>query len=463
MQPPNRVLVVEDEDKLRRVLVRLLADEHYEVAEADTGEKALALVPGFGPDVVVMDQNLPGISGLEAAERIVEQVPGAKVIVVTAFGAIDRAVEAMRRGAHDYLTKPFDNAELLMRVQRAMELRRLACEVADLREALGERCSFERILGKSASLQAVLHLARRAAQSEVSVLVEGESGTGKELLVRAIHHAGSRANGPLVAVNCAAVPGELVESAFFGHAKGAFTGAGEPHTGWFEQAHRGTLFLDEISEMPVGLQAKLLRALEEREITPLGGDAPIQVDVRVIAATNHAAVEAVRSGVLREDLYHRLAVVSIRIPPLRERPDDIPLLARHFLALSGQEARISSRTFSGEALTCLEAYPWPGNVRELRNAVQSAVLMGEREVIRVCDLPSAVQAAWAGRGSGPEGVAAPHLPTLAEAVAAVEQRTIGQVLAEEKGNKTRAAERLGITRKTLLAKMVQYRLQPEVE
>ncbi len=450
MQRPNRVLVIDDEVKIRRVLVRLLSEEGYEAMEADTGEKGLALATEFRPDVALMDQNLPGMSGQEATERLVERVPGVKVIVITAFGAINLAVDAMRRGAYDYLTKPFDNDELLLRVGRAMEARRLAHEVETLREALGERYSFEGILGESEALRTVLHAARRAAQSDVPVLVEGESGTGKELLVRAIHHASRRSAGPFVAVNCAAVPDHLVESEFFGHEKGAFTDARNRQIGRFEQASGGTLFLDEISEMPVGLQAKLLRALEEGEVSRVGSSAPVRVDVRVIAATNLIAAEAVRSGALREDLYHRLAVVSLRIPPLRERREDIPLLARHFLAAFDREAGNPPRDFSEDALACLSAYDWPGNVRELRNAAQSAAIMAEGEVIRACDLPPHI-----GRVTQ---TTPPRAGTLAGAVEAVERKLIAEALAQEGGNRTRAAERLAITRKTLLAKIAQYGL-----
>ena len=454
MQIPNRVLVVDDEDKLRRVLARLLADEGYEAAQAENGEQALALIPSFRPDVVVMDQNLPGMSGQEATTAILEQMPGVRVIVITAYGAIERAVDAMRRGAHDYLTKPFDNDEFLLRVQRAMETRRLARRVENLQEVLGERYSFERILGESENLQQTIRVARRAAQLDVPVLVEGESGTGKELLVRAIHQASGRRDGPFVAVNCAAVPADLVESEFFGHEKGAFTGAGSAHTGRFAQAHGGTLFLDEIGEMPAGLQAKLLRALEEGEVTPVGGNAAVRVDARVVAATNRAAAEAVRQGALREDLYHRLAVLSVHIPPLRERRGDIGLLIRHFLVVSHQENGTRPMDFSQEAATCMESYDWPGNVRELRNAVQSATIMAEGEVVRIGDLPPGVRGGSAGNAGGamPEG-------TLGEAVGAVEKEMIVRVLAEEGGNKTRAAERLGITRKTLAAKMGQHGLE----
>ncbi|MFA6109010.1 MAG: sigma-54 dependent transcriptional regulator [Candidatus Latescibacterota bacterium] len=456
MPLPNRVLLVDDEERLRRILARLLIEEQYEVAEADTGEQAVSLAATFQPDVVVMDQNLPGISGQEATTAILEQSPGVKVIVITAYGAIEQAVDAMRRGAHDYLTKPFDNEVFLLRVRRALEARRLTQRVELLQEALGERYSFSCILGQSQSLQAAIRQAQRAAASEVPVLVVGESGTGKELLVRALHQASSRRDGPFVAVNCAAVPAELVESAFFGHRKGAFTGAGEAHQGWFAQAHGGTLFLDEIAEMPAALQAKLLRVLEDGQVTPVGATTPAAVDVRLVAATNRAVDEAVRQGVLREDLYHRLAVVSLRLPPLRERPEDIPLLADHFLALARQQHGARPSGFSAEALARLRAYPWPGNVRELRNAVQSAAIMADGEKVDLADLPPAVQ-----DESGPAAVA-PGTPSpaddLSTAVAGVERELIARILAEEAGNRTRAAERLGITRKTLVAKLVQHGL-----
>ncbi|MEW6755802.1 MAG: sigma-54 dependent transcriptional regulator [Candidatus Latescibacterota bacterium] len=475
MEPPRRVLLVDDEATLRRILARLLGDEGYEVAQAASGEEAVAVALAFRPDVVVMDQNLPGISGHEATTALLEKLPGAQVIVITAFGAIDRAVDAMRRGAHDYLTKPFDNEVFLLRVRRAMEARRLVLEVEALRDALGERYSFTRILGQSQALQAAIRMAQRAALSDLAILVEGESGTGKELLVRAVHHASRRADGPFVAVNCAAVPAELVESAFFGHRRGAFTGAGEAHAGWFVQASGGTLFLDEIADMPAALQAKLLRALEDGQVTPVGAETPVAVDVRLVAATNRAPAEAVRRGLLREDLYHRLAAVSIRLPPLRERAEDIPLLASCFLAQSHRDNGTRPQAFSPEALGCLERHAWPGNVRELRNAVHSAAVMAEGEVVRAADLPPAVRGeagvprpgeALQTPAPGPAGPAPDEVPPgegepdddLGAAVAKVERELIARVLAEEEGNRTRAALRLGITRKTLVAKIVQHGL-----
>ena len=449
----ERVLVVDDEAKLRRILVRLMREAGYEVADAGTGTEGVALAEEFRPDVVIMDQNLPDLSGQEATERIVSTRPGVKVLMLTAYGAIDRAVEAMRRGAHDYLTKPFDNDELLLRVARAMESRSLAQQVVRLQEALTGQDPFDRIVGASPELQSVLTLARRVARTDVPVLVEGESGTGKELLVRAIHETSDRAAGPLVAVNCAAVPADLVESEFFGHERGAFTGAGRAHQGRFVQADGGTLFLDEITEMPVELQTKLLRALEEGEVTPVGGARAIPVDVRVMAATNRGAQQAVADGQLREDLYHRLAVVSLRMPPLRERRGDIALLARLFLGRASAEVG-ASRGLSDEALALLEAYQWPGGVRELANAVRSAAVLCDGDVILPDHLPAAVRGdagAFQGRAATCE--------SMAVAVGAVERQMIEAALAAEDGNKTRAAARLGITRKTLAAKLAQYAME----
>ena len=442
---------------MRDVLVRMLSDEGYQVADAASGEKAVVLAESFLPDVVVMDQNLPGISGQEATERIVEQVSGVKVIVITAFGAIERVVEAMRRGAYDYLTKPFDNDELLLRIARATEARDLARKLQTFKEVLGEQYSFARILGESEAMQAAVKAARRAAVSDVPVLVEGESGTGKELLVRAIHGSSARLGSPFVAVNCAAIARDLVESEFFGHEKGAFTGADEQRVGRFEQANGGTLFLDEISEMPTGLQAKLLRALEESEITRVGGRSPIGVDVRVIAATNRSVAEAVETGDLREDLYHRLAVFTVRMPPLRERRDDIPALSHHFLSTFAQENPDVPGGLSEEALGCLVAHDWPGNVRELRNAVQSAAIMAEGDVIRHCDLPPRVRDV-SDVTDGKRPIDDDSESSLAGALSTVERRMIAEALEEEGGNRSRAAIRLGINRKTLISKIAQYGL-----
>ncbi len=457
----QRVLVVEDEATMRSILFRILSERGYEVAAADSGERGLEFAQEFLPDVVVMDQNLPGISGQNATQKIIEIVPGVKVIMVTAFGEIEKAVNAIRRGAYDYLTKPFDNDEFLLRVQRACEARRLALEVLTLREALGERHSFDQILGKSESLRAAIHMARRAAQTEISVLIEGESGTGKEPLARAIHHASSRCNGPFLPVNCAAVPTDIAESQFFGHEKGAFTDAKNTHIGLFEQANDGTLFLDEVAEMSLRLQAKLLRALEDGQITRLGARSAVRINSRVIAATNRVVDDAIRDGLLRQDLYHRLAVVVIHVPPLRERKEDISLLARHFLGNFNDESTTSPSEFSDDALAALEAYAWPGNIRELRNVVQGAAIMAEGEIIRCCDLPRKVRTASAGAPTTSElnpSISVDE-PTLAAATATLERKLIAQALATNNGNRTRSAKRLGINRKTLLSKIAQYGLE----
>lgn len=457
----QRVLVVEDEATMRSILFRILTERGYEVVAADSGEKGLEFAQEFLPDVVVMDQNLPGISGQNATQKIIEIVPGVKVIMVTAFGEIEKAVNAIRRGAYDYLTKPFDNDEFLLRVQRACEARRLALEVLTLREALDERHSFDRILGNSESLRAALHLARRAAQTEISVLIEGESGTGKEPLARAIHHASSRCNGPFLPVNCAAVPTDIAESQFFGHEKGAFTDAKNTHIGLFEQANGGTLFLDEVAEMPLRLQAKLLRALEDAQITRLGARSAVRINSRVIAATNRVVDDAIRDGLLRQDLYHRLAVVIIHVPPLRERKEDISLLARHFLGNFNDDSTTSPFEFSDDALAALEAYAWPGNIRELRNVVQCAAIMAEGEIIRCCDLPRKVRTATDGGPTATELNPSISVDesTLAAATATLERKLIAQALATNNGNRTRSAKRLGINRKTLLSKIVQYGLE----
>lgn len=457
----QRVLVVEDEAPMRSILFRILSERGYQVVEADSGEKGLEFAQDFLPDVVVMDQNLPGMSGQSATQQIIECVPGVKVIMVTAFGEIEKAVDAIRRGAYDYLTKPFDNDEFLLRVQRACEARRLALEVQTLRKALGERHSFDRILGKSESLHAAIHLARRAAQTEVSVLIEGESGTGKEPLARAIHHASSRCTGPFLPVNCAAVPTDIAESQFFGHEKGAFTDAKNTHIGLFEQANDGTLFLDEVAEMPLQIQAKLLRALEDGQITRLGARSPVRINSRVIAATNRVVDDAIKEGLLRQDLYHRLAVVIIHVPPLRERKEDISLLARHLLSNFNDESTTSPSKISDDALAALKAYAWPGNIRELRNVVQGAAIMAEGEIIRRCDLPRKL------RNASEQGPTTTEFnpsisvdeSTLAAATASLERKLIAQALATNNGNRTRSAKRLGINRKTLLSKIALYGLE----
>jgi DNA-binding NtrC family response regulator len=461
----NRILIVDDEKQIRRILSVLLTEHGYDVAEAESGEEALALQPEFQPQVVLLDLSLPGIDGLETLRRLHERDPRIDCLMMTAYGTIRSAVEAMRRGAFDYLTKPFDNDELLLIVSRALELRRLNAEVEALRNELEARYGFSEIIGISPQMQEVFRVMAKVARVDATVLIVGESGTGKELVARAIHRRSTRAAGPFVAVNCSAVPQTLIESEFFGHEKGAFTDARASRPGKFEQADGGTLFLDEIGDLSVEAQAKLLRALQDRQITRLGARRPTPVDVRVIAATNKDLERAVREGAFREDLYWRINVVSITLPPLRQRREDLPLLLDHVLDRFNRELGLAVKSIAPEARRLLLEYDWPGNVRELENTLCQAMILCDEDVLMVSDLPPRI------RGELPEGPISSSsdlnklklADAVREATDRLEKMMIQARLAEHKGNRTATAEGLGISRKTLFNKMRQYNLGADEE
>lgn len=461
-----RVLVVDDEPQIRRILSLMLAEHGFEVAEADSGELALARLAEFHPQIVLLDVNLPGSGGLATLAALLERDPTIDCIMMTAYGTIRSAVEAMRTGAFDYLTKPFDNDELLLLINRALELRRLSSEVEELRAELSTRYSFNEIVGISPRLQSVFHTIVKVAGFDATVLIEGESGTGKELVARAIHRRSPRAQAPFVAVNCGAVPQTLFEAEFFGHERGAFTDARGAKRGRFEQAQGGTLFLDEVGDLPLESQVKILRALQGGEVTRLGANAAINIDVRVIAATNISLTAAVEQGRFREDLFWRLNVVKVALPSLRERREDIPLLIDHLLERFNRELGLSVKSIGADARRLSAAYDWPGNVRELENAICSAMIMCEGGVVTARDLPSRV------RGESDRGFVQATAKsrnitgaTLAEAVgeatAKLEKMMIISRLAEMKDNRTAAAKLLGISRKTLFNKMRQYGLSDE--
>jgi two-component system NtrC family response regulator len=390
------------------------------------------------------------MSGIEVLRKVQEQAPGLPVIVITAYGTIESAVEAMKQGAFDYVTKPFNREELRLTLERALKLRRLETENTRLREEVVEKYRFEGIIGTSDKLQAVLDMAGRVAGSDASVLITGESGTGKELIARAIHYTGSRATGPFVALNCAAIPENLIESELFGHVKGAFTGAVKDKEGKFELADGGTIFLDEIGELRIDLQAKILRALQERTIDRVGGAKPAQVNVRVLAATNRDLEREVKAGNFREDLYYRLSVITLQVPPLRERRDDIPLLAEHFLRKYNRDAV----SLAPDALAALSAYGWPGNVRELENAIERASVLRRGATITVSDLPDKLS----GARRGVEDIIL-NLPEDGISLEELEKNLILKALEMHKGNQTRAAEYLRITRPTLIYRMEKYGLR----
>ncbi|MEK6320959.1 MAG: sigma-54 dependent transcriptional regulator [Acidobacteriota bacterium] len=459
-----KVLIVDDEPQIRRILSVMLTDHGYDVSEAESGEQAIRIQVDFNAAVVLLDLNMPGMDGIATLRALIAQNSTVHCIMMTAYGAIRSAVEAIRIGAFDYLTKPFDNDELLLNIERAIEARRLAWEVEDLRAEISTRYGFNEIVGISPRLQAIFRTVSKVAPVDATVLIEGESGTGKELIARAIHRRSSRGQGPFIAVNCGAIPQSLFEVEFFGCDKGAFTDARVSRAGRFEQAQGGILFLDEIGELPVETQVKLLRALQDHQITRLGGSAPITVNVRVIAATNIDLGGAVGHGKFREDLFWRLNVVRVSLPSLRQRREDIPLLVDHFLDRFNREFGLSIKSIAGDARRLLEMYDWPGNVRELENAVCSAMIMCEGGIVKASDLPFRIRGeadALADSASSKRTNDITKL-TLTDAVKEASEKLekimIVSRLSEMDGNRTATAESLGISRKTLFNKMRQYGL-----
>ncbi|MBE0713705.1 MAG: sigma-54 dependent transcriptional regulator [Candidatus Aminicenantes bacterium] len=460
-----RILVIDDEKSIREVFSVLLGDHGFQVAVAENGRQGIEKAHLFEPDVVLLDMNLPDIPGLEVLAGLRELKPGPEIIIITAFGTIRNAVEATKLGAYAYLEKPIDNDELLLNVSRILEIRNLRRQVETLRSELTSRYRFSNIVGTSGRMNSVFQLMEKMSRVDGTVLVSGESGTGKELVARAIHFASPRKDGPFVIVNCGAVPRDLIESEFFGHVKGAFTDARSDKTGKFELANTGTIFLDEVGELSQDAQVKLLRALGEREIVRVGGTKTVPVDVRVVAATNKDLEAEVASGNFREDLYFRLAVLSLRLPPLRERTEDIPLLVEHFVRKYARELDKNVLAFAPGALTRLAGYGWPGNVRELENIIYEAMVMAEGEWVTEAALPArlrltaAVQEA--GRPPGPQGPGPSG--SLREEVQCVAERRekelILEALRQAGGSRTRAARGLGVSRKTLFNKMTSLEIR----
>ncbi|MSM38419.1 MAG: response regulator [Geobacter sp.] len=443
-----RILVIDDDASLRRVLEYNLEEEGYEVLAAASGEEGLRLFAAHAPALVITDMKMTGIDGFQVLRQVKEQAPETLVIIITAFGAVDAAVEAMKLGAYDYITKPFKRDELKLIVAKALHLRGLSEENRRLREELTDRQDFQRIIGTSRAMERVFEMVRKVADTEATVLITGESGTGKELVARAIHARSSRRDGPFVAINCAAIPRDLLESELFGHVKGAFTGAIRDKTGRFRHAESGTIFLDEVGDLPLELQPKLLRVLQERMVEPVGGSAPIRLDVRVITATNADLEQAIESGAFREDLYYRLAVIPIHLPPLRERREDIPLLLRHFSAQHGAP----DVTFDREATEALSRYPWPGNVRELENTVERMLIMRQGDTVTVADLPERVRSGGARR----EGSRIVNLPDEGYPLEQLEREVVIEALERNGWNQTSAARFLRIPRHTLIYRMEKY-------
>ncbi len=442
----GKVLVVDDQKNMRATTAMLLRQAGHVVAEAEDGPAAVQRLRQEAFDVVLTDLRMPGLDGMGVLRAVRAASSETQVVVMTAYGTIESAVDAVRQGAHDYVSKPFKEEELLLRVARALETRRLRGTVTLLAGELRRQAGLERIIGRSAAIQEVIERVVRVAPTDATVLITGESGTGKELVARALHVGSRRGEEPFVPVNCAAITETLLESELFGHAKGAFTGASRARRGLFEEAHGGTLFIDEIAETTPGFQAKLLRVLQDGELRRVGESTPIQVDVRVIAATNQDLRRAIAEKRFREDLFYRLAVVPIRIPPLRERREDVPLLAAHFLrrfvARTG-----TPRTLSPDAVARLQQHDWPGNVRELENVIEQAAALAPGEELRAADVQIEARPAAPGAGG-----------TLAAAVEEAERRTIEAALLRNGGELVPAAGELRISHTTLWRKMRRLRL-----
>lgn len=447
MQGGERVLIVDDEDLMRELVAKILSGERYRLYQASSAEQALKLLQEQPIDLILTDLKLKGMDGLSLLSEARAIDPDIIVIVMTAYASVETAVEAMRKGAYDYITKPFINEEIRVMLRRALDQRHLSRENLHLKRELRERYRFENIVGSSEAMQKVYRLIEKVASISSNVLIFGETGTGKELVARAIHYNSDRAERPFVAVNCGALTESLLESELFGHVKGAFTGATANKEGFFRKADRGTLFLDELNEVSPGLQVKLLRAIQEREVIPVGGREPLKFDVRLIAATNKNLEDAVKNRTFREDLFYRINVITVHLPPLRERKEDLPLLVQHFLAKHGQRLGKPSVKMTRQAMQALINYSWPGNVRELENMIERTVALCEGDTIDTADLPEKLTQVK---------IAIRDLEEHELTLDALEEQHIKKVLQKVEGDKVRAAHILGINLSTLYRKLARY-------
>lgn len=449
----ERILIVDDEDGMRRLLGRVLTREGYETSTVGSGAEALRLVANERFDLVVTDIKMPEMDGLQLLEELKEYEPSLPIIVMTAYGTIENAVQALRFGAYDYIAKPFETDEIKLTVAKALERERLLAENRYLHAELEGRYDFSGIIGGSPAMEQVYEMASSVAASNANVLITGESGTGKELMARSIHYSSPRKEKPFVVLNCSALSESVLESELFGHEKGAFTGALDMRKGRFERADQGTLFIDEVAEMSMTAQVKLLRVIQEHEFERVGGNKTISVNVRIVAATNKKLEEQVKDGHFREDLYYRLNVVNLNIPPLRSRREDVEPLSRHFLKKYTAETGKKITDLSPRALSCLLAHDWPGNVRELQNAIERAVVLSKGSVLTPRDFPQNMQ------GDDQICLQVPEKGgSLTEILEDLERQLIIQTLQREDGSQTRAAETLGIKRTTLRYKMEKYRM-----
>ncbi|MDR2057146.1 MAG: sigma-54 dependent transcriptional regulator [Dysgonamonadaceae bacterium] len=449
-----RILIADDEAKIRKIMALLLRNEGYEVLTVDNGLSAVEEVERFHPDVTLLDQRMPDMMGVEALKQIKDKYPETVVIIVTAHGSISLAVDAIKNGAYDFIEKPFDNDKLLLTIRRSLEYRRMSGELNRLKECFNETYSFGQIIGSSAQLQQVMAQVHKVAATSATVLILGESGVGKELIARSVHNFSSRSNKQFITVNCGAIPLPLVESELFGHEKGAFTDAREMRRGPFEQADGGTLFLDEIGELPLEAQVKLLRALENKTIARLGGKKSIAVDVRIIAATNCNLEEKVGEGTFRLDLFYRLNVFTIQVPPLRERRDDIPRLIDHFILKYNKILDLNVTGITQQAINRLTQYEWPGNIRDLENAVQSAMILSQGNVIDVDRLPMRIKTYPLSTEMKLLDDSEPNL--INKINSAAEKNLIEETLKRYNYNRKITSEALNISRKTLFNKMKKY-------
>ena len=459
MQEKSKILVVDDEPGMRTFLEIILRKEGYSVETAADGMKALDNINNNVFDLAILDILMPVMNGIEVLKRIIEKSPETTVIIITAFASHETAIEAMKLGAYDYITKPFKIDEIKLVIKKALDKKGLERENLRLRKELQTKYGFANIIGRSIDISKVFELIKRVSELKVNVLITGESGTGKELVARAVHYSGSRHRGPFIAVNCGAIPEPLVESELFGYRRGAFTGASRNKKGLFEEADGGTIFLDEIVDLPIHLQVKLLRVIEEKTIRPLGSTEPIPVDIRIIAATNKLLEEEIANEKFREDLFYRLNVIKIDLPPLRDRRDDIPPLAIHFVEKYSHEMGKDINGISPKALETLESYHYPGNVRELENIIARCVALETSNVIRQQTLPELI--VNMGSLNIENGIAGNF--GLDHLLETFEKRTIDKALTEAQGNKVEAAKLLGITFRSLRYRLAKHGLLDEEE
>lgn len=454
MPPKNlrKVLLIDDDESLRRVTEYSLHSAGFQVLSAANAEQGLKSFEIDSPSVVITDISMPGLSGYDVLERVKELSPETIVIVITAYGSIEKAVKAMKAGAYDYIIKPFSKDELILTVEKAFNLLGLKAENQRLKNVIEQHADFSHMVGNSDKMKSVFDVVRKVAPSGASVLITGESGTGKELIARAIHQGSSRNCKPFIAINCAAIPENLLETELFGHVRGAFTGASQDREGKFVEADGGTLFLDEIGEMPMSLQPKLLRALQEMQVEPVGGKTR-SVDVRIVAATNQDVEGSIEEGAFREDLYYRLSVIPIDLPPLRHRADDIPQLVKFFLKRNDA----ASQKFSDEAMSQLSSYQWPGNVRELQNVIERLVILHPNETIQTEHLPAKLL-----RKHSSQSVQIVDLPPDGYSLEDLERDIVVQALERNGWNQTRAADFLKIPRHTIIYRLEKYGIKKPV-